>query len=61
MKILMIIGSLRKDGFNRQLAAKAAELLAGKAEVSVLDYTYLPVMNHEIESPVPEAVARVRR
>ena len=60
MKILMITGSLRKGSFNRQLAQKAAELLNGKAEVAYLDYADLPYMNQDLESPVPEAVARVR-
>lgn len=35
-KVLMIVGSMRKKSFNRQLAAIAAELLRGKAEVAVL-------------------------
>ena len=60
MKVLMITGSLRKESFNRQLAEMAAELLKGRAEVAFLDYTDVPFMNQDIESPVPEAVARVR-
>ncbi|MCF0228158.1 MAG: NAD(P)H-dependent oxidoreductase [Parasporobacterium sp.] len=60
MKILMINGSLRKESFNRQLAEKAAEILDGKAEVVFLDYADVPFMDQDIESPAPEAVARVR-
>ena len=60
MRILMIVGSLRRESFNRQLAEKAAELLEGKAEVQFLDYSDVPFMNQDIESPVPDAVARVR-
>lgn len=60
-KVLMIVGSLRKQSFNRQLAEKAADLLRDKAEVSFLEYADVPFMNQDIESPVPEAIARVRK
>ena len=59
--VLMIIGSLRKESFNRQLAEKVAELLKGKAEVTYLTYTDVPFINQDIEFPTPEAVARVRQ
>lgn len=59
-KVLFIVGSLRKESFNRQLAEKAEQLLAEKAEVSFLNYTDVPFMNQDIEFPVPAAVARVR-
>lgn len=59
-KILMVVGSLREQSFNRQLAEKAAELLADRAEVTYLNYADVPFMNQDIEFPVPEAVARVR-
>lgn len=58
--ILMIIGSMRKKSFNRQLAQKAAVMLDGKAEVSFLDYSDLPYMDQDIEFPAPDAVSRVR-
>ncbi|MCF0112236.1 MAG: NAD(P)H-dependent oxidoreductase [Erysipelotrichaceae bacterium] len=61
MKIVMIVGSLRKESFNRQLAEKAAELLKEKAEVSFLDYSDVPFMNQDREVPVPEVIARVRK
>ena len=60
-KILMIVGSLRKNSFNLQLAQKAAALLEGKAEVSFLRYADIPFMNQDIESPAPEQVARIRK
>ena len=47
-KVLMIVGSMRKKSFNRQLAAIAAELLRGKAEVSFLEYADIPYMNQDI-------------
>ena len=56
----MVVGSLRKNSFNRALAEKAAELREGKAEVSFLRYDDIPFMNQDIESPVPAEIARVR-
>jgi len=59
-KILFIVGSLRRNSFNRQMAKKAEAFLAGKVEVRYLDYSDLPFMNQDIEFPAPAAVARVR-
>lgn len=58
--ILMIIGSLRRDSFNKQLADMVKEMMAGKAEVEFLEYGDLPFLNQDMEFPAPEAVARVR-
>ena len=60
-KVLMIVGSLRKDSFNLQLAKVAEEILKGQAEVSYLHYADLPFMNQDIEFPTPESVERVRQ
>ena len=60
-RILMIIGSLRRDSFNKQLADVVTEMMAGIVEVSVLEYSDLPLMNQDMEYPAPEAVSRVRR
>lgn len=59
-KVLMITGSLREKSFNRQLAVKASQLLAGKAEVSFLEYDSIPFMNQDIEFPTPQEIERVR-
>ena len=60
-KILFIIGSLRKNSFNRQLAAKCREILLQKgAEVSELEYSTIPFMNQDSETPVPASINRVR-
>ena len=59
--VLMIVGSLRKDSFNHQLARQVEAMLAGKAEVSFLQFADLPFMNQDIEFPAPESVARVRQ
>ena len=60
-KVLMIVGSLRKDSFNLQLARIAEGMLKGQAEVSYLHYADLPFMNQDIEFPAPESVVRVRQ
>lgn len=59
-KVIFIIGSLRKESFNRQLAEKAEQIISSRAEVEYLDYSDLPPMNQDIEFPAPEAVERVR-
>lgn len=59
-KILMIVGSLRKQSFNAQLARHIADTIADRARVEFLGFADLPYMNQDIEFPAPEAVARVR-
>jgi NAD(P)H-dependent FMN reductase len=59
-KILFIIGSLRKDSFNRQLALEAEKMIGMQAEVTYLDYSDVPLINQDIEFPEPEAVGRLR-
>ena len=60
IKIIAIIGSLRQNSFNRQLAAEAGRMLGDQADFELLDYTDVPFMNQDIEYPAPEAVKRVR-
>jgi len=60
LKILAIVGSLRKESYNRQLALEAKEILKDTAEFKLLDYHDIPFMNEDIEFPAPEAVKRVR-
>ena len=59
-KVLFIVGSLRKESFNRQLAEKAEKLMAEKAEVAYLNYSDVPFMNQDVEFPAPESVKRAR-
>ena len=60
-KVLLIVGSLRKESFNLQLAKLAEEMLKDKVQVSILYYADLPFMNQDIEFPTPESVARARQ
>ena len=60
IKILAIVGSLRAQSYNRQLALLAKELIGDRADFTLLDYHDVPLMNEDIEFPTPEAVKRVR-
>lgn len=60
-KILFIIGSLRKQSFNRELSELVKQHLKGKAIVKELDYSDVPLMNQDIEYPAPEAVEAARK
>ena len=61
MRLLFIIGSLRKGSFSRQLAEEAERLLEGKAEVSYLGYRDIPYMDQDIEYPAPPEIERMRK
>ena len=60
-KLLFIIGSLRANSFNRQLAQAAKEIIGSRADVSELDFSDLSLLNQDIESPEPAVVARIRK
>ena len=59
-KVLFIVGSLREGSFNHQMALEAEKSLAGKAEISYLDYSAIPLFNQELEVPTLPAVAAAR-
>ncbi len=60
IKILAIVGSLRKESYNRQLALTAKEIIGDRADFALLEYSDIPLMNQDIEYPAPEAVKRAR-
>ena len=60
-KIAAIVGSLRQNSFNRQLAVEGAKILGNAAEFELLDYSDVPLFNQDIENPAPDSVKRVRR
>lgn len=60
LKLLFIVGSLRKESFNLQLAQAAAKYLEGRAEIKFLDYCEVPFFNQDMEFPAPPAVTAVR-
>ena len=59
-KVLFIVGSLRQGSFNHQIALEAEKALAGKAEVSYLDYSTVPLFSQDLEIPTHPAVTAVR-
>lgn len=59
--ILFIVGSLRKQSFNRQLAAMAEKMMVDEFNVQYLDFEDIPLMNQDLEANAPAPVARVRK
>lgn len=59
-KVLFIVGSLRQGSFNNQLAQETEKALAGKADVSYLDWSQVPIFSQDLEQSTPSAVAKVR-
>ena len=59
-KIVAIVGSLRKDSYNKQLALATQKLIGDRADFQLLDYADVPLFNEDIEFPIPESVKRVR-
>lgn len=60
IKILAIVGSLRKGSYNKQLAQAAKEIIGERAEFEIVDYSDVPLFNEDIEFPAPESVQRLR-
>lgn len=59
-RIAAIVGSLRKDSFNRKLALAAQKVIGDRAIFEIIDFSDVPFMNTDIEYPAPESVRRVR-
>ena len=60
IKIIVIVGSLRRDSYNRQLALEAGKIVGDQAEYELLDYTDVPLLNQDNEYPPHDSVKRVR-
>ncbi|MFC0380194.1 NADPH-dependent FMN reductase [Levilactobacillus acidifarinae] len=60
-KVLMVVGSLRQDSFNRTVAQTIATQLEEQGvTVNFATIADLPLMNQDFEFPVPAAVQRFR-
>ena len=59
--ILFLVGSLRRESFNRQLADHTKALIGDRANVQYLDYTDVPFFDQDSETPAPAAVLHVRK
>ncbi len=60
IKILAIVGSFRKESYNRKLAEAARERIGDRAEFAFLEYRDVPLFDQDFEFPAPDAVKRVR-
>ncbi|MBA4347284.1 MAG: NAD(P)H-dependent oxidoreductase [Clostridiales bacterium] len=59
-RIAAIVGSFRKNSYNRQLALAAKEIIGERAIFEIIDFADVPLMNQDFEHPAPEPVRRVR-
>ena len=60
-KLLFIIGSLRKSGFNYQLSKEVYEKIKTKYEITYLEYSNIPYMNQDLENPELEIIKNIRK
>ncbi|AZU62765.1 NADPH-dependent FMN reductase [Neobacillus mesonae] len=61
MKIVAIVGSLRKDSYNKQLAATIQERNMERFDLEILDLSVLPHYNQDEENNPSEAVVDFKR
>ncbi|MET3574284.1 NADPH-dependent FMN reductase [Bhargavaea ullalensis] len=61
MKLLAIVGSLRKQSYNLRLARTVRERFADRFELRIADIGSLPLFNEDLEDRPPEHVAAFRR
>ncbi|UOQ84691.1 NADPH-dependent FMN reductase [Gracilibacillus salinarum] len=56
MKVAAIVGSIRKDSYNLQLAKHVQNRYADQVEVEILDLSPLPMYNQDNELDAPQEV-----
>lgn len=56
MKVAVIVGSVRKDSFNRKLAEFVQKRYGNRFEMEILDLSVLPLYNQDIESVEPQEI-----
>ena len=56
MKVVAIVGSIRKDSYNLKLAKHVQNRYADQFEVEILDLAPLPMYNQDIELEAPQVV-----
>ncbi len=60
IKIVGLVGSLRKDSFNKALMAEAVRICPPEAEIEIADIT-LPLFNQDLEQNLPEEVSAFKK
>lgn len=61
IKVLGIVGSLRKESYNRHALAAARELMPAGAVLQVIDLNGIPVFNQDDEKAPPPAVVEFKQ
>ena len=61
MKIAAIVGSLRKNSYNMQLAKSIQDRYKEKMDIDILDIASLPYFNEDIENNPPETVTSFKQ
>lgn len=56
MKVVAIVGSIRKDSYNLQLAKHVQKRYADQFDLEILDLAPLPMYNQDIELEAPQEV-----
>ena len=59
-KIAVVVGSLRKDSFNKKLMLALNKLNHPKLEFNILDIKEIPLFNQDNESNLPAAVVKLK-
>ena len=60
MKIIAIVGSVRKDSYNKKLAEFMKERYAGKLDIEVFTLENIPMFNEDIELEPNEVITDFR-
>ena len=56
MKVVAIVGSIRKDSYNLKLAKHVQKRYADQFDLEILDLAPLPIYNQDIELEAPQVV-----
>ncbi len=59
MKLAVVVGSLRKESYNRTLAGVVINELPSEVETVVVDLADVPFFNQDLEQELPDSVRRV--
>ena len=60
MKIVAIVGSLRKESYNKKIANFMKDRYKGKLDIEILQIDNLPLFNEDIESNPPSEVKKFK-
>lgn len=61
MKIGILVGSLRRESFNRKIALNLIQLAAPTMVMEIVEIGHLPLFNQDLEMTPPEAWVAFRR